>query len=115
MGLETTEYYISKAAKILHMSDRLEKMFVTPFRIVKTEVVIQKDDGTIGNFMGYRVQHNNALGPMKGGLRYHHEVDEEEVMSLASLMTWKTTPIICLGANRLLKKGIAHQLLFPYD
>ncbi len=91
MGLETTQFYISKAAKLLNMTTRLEKMFITPYRIIKTEVVIEEDDGRIGNYLGYRVQHNNALGPMKGGLRFHPEVDESEVTSLASLMTWKTS------------------------
>ena len=41
-------------------------------------------------FAGYRIQHNSARGPMKGGLRFHHSVDADEVRSLASLMTWKT-------------------------
>ena len=44
-------------------------------------------------FVGYRVQHNDARGPMKGGLRYHPEVDLDEVRSLASLMTWKTAVV----------------------
>jgi glutamate dehydrogenase (NAD(P)+) len=48
------------------------------------------DDGRIETFVGYRVQHNNARGPFKGGLRYDLEVDIDEVRALASLMTWKT-------------------------
>lgn len=91
MGIEATNYYINKAAKFLDMSDRLKKMLITPYRIVKAVVVIELDNGEIGNFVGYRVQHNNARGPMKGGLRYHPAVNEEEVEFLASLMTWKTS------------------------
>ena len=59
--------------------------------MVKTDITIELDNGRLANFTGYRVQHNNALGPMKGGLRYHPTVDEDEVHSLASLMTWKTS------------------------
>jgi glutamate dehydrogenase (NAD(P)+) len=51
------------------------------------------DCGELKTFIGYRVQHNNSRGPMKGGLRFHHEVDLDEVRSLASLMTWKTAVV----------------------
>ena len=51
------------------------------------------DSGEIGNFVGYRVQHSNARGPFKGGLRYHPHVDQDEARSLASLMTWKTAVV----------------------
>ena len=65
-------------------------LMVTPDREVRVEVVIELDSGKIGNFIGYRVQHDNARGPFKGGLRYHPTVDQDEARSLASLMTWKT-------------------------
>ena len=48
------------------------------------------DNGEIRSFTGYRIQHNNSRGPMKGGLRYHPQVDVDETKALASLMTWKT-------------------------
>jgi glutamate dehydrogenase (NAD(P)+) len=51
------------------------------------------DDGSIGHFIGYRIQHDDSRGPFKGGLRYHPEVDHDEVLSLASLMTWKTAVV----------------------
>ena len=51
------------------------------------------DSGKIGNFIGYRVQHDNARGPYKGGLRFHPHVDQDETRSLASLMTWKTAVV----------------------
>jgi len=57
------------------------------------QVPVEMDDGTLETFVGYRVQHNAARGPMKGGLRYHHEVDLDEVRALASLMTWKTAVV----------------------
>ena len=62
----------------------------TPFRELKVEVPVRMDSGRLEVFIGYRVQHSGARGPMKGGLRYHPEVDFDEVRSLASLMTWKT-------------------------
>ncbi|CAA6658566.1 unnamed protein product [Spirodela intermedia] len=49
-----------------------------------------RDDGTLASFVGFRVQHDNARGPMKGGIRYHPKVDPDEVNALAQLMTWKT-------------------------
>lgn len=61
-----------------------------PFREIKVECTIPKDDGTLASFVGFRVQHDNARGPMKGGIRYHPEVDPDEVNALAQLMTWKT-------------------------
>ncbi|KAE9455982.1 hypothetical protein C3L33_12107, partial [Rhododendron williamsianum] len=57
---------------------------------MKVECTIPKDDGTLASFVGFRVQHDNARGPMKGGIRYHPEVDPDEVNALAQLMTWKT-------------------------
>ena len=48
---------------------------------------------SLPTFIGYRVQHNSARGPLKGGLRYHPEVDADEVGALASLMTWKTAVV----------------------
>lgn len=57
------------------------------------ELTIRRDDGRIGTFVGYRVQHDNSRGPFKGGIRYHHEVDAQEVTALAQLMTWKTAVV----------------------
>lgn len=91
MSLNATQHYLAKAIELLQISSRVEKMLINPYRIAKTAISIEHDDGSIGTYMGYRVQHNNTLGPMKGGLRYHPTVDEAEVESLASLMTWKTS------------------------
>ena len=91
MSLEATHAYIKEASNMLGLSNRLEDMFTSPYRVVKSNISIELDNGEVASFGGYRVQHNKALGPMKGGIRYHHLVDEEEVLSLASLMTWKTS------------------------
>ncbi len=87
---ETTNYFLRRAFELIGMGRRYEVLLMTPARELRVELVIPMDDGTIGNFIGYRVQHDNSRGPFKGGLRYHHEVEIDEVRSLASLMTWKT-------------------------
>ncbi len=89
-AFEATNYYFEQAANCLDLSENVRTLMVTPDREVRVEVVIELDSGKIGNFIGYRVQHDNARGPFKGGLRYHPTVDEDEARSLASLMTWKT-------------------------
>ena len=91
MGIEATKYYLEHAIGMLDISDSLAQSIERPYRVVKTDVTIELDNGQLANFIGYRVQHNNALGPMKGGLRFHPSVDEDEAHSLASLMTWKTS------------------------
>jgi glutamate dehydrogenase (NAD(P)+) len=60
-----------------------------PKRVVVVSVPIKRDDGSIKVFTGVRVQHTNARGPYKGGIRYYPSVDVEEVTALAMLMTWK--------------------------
>ncbi|MCB9601949.1 MAG: glutamate dehydrogenase [Sandaracinus sp.] len=88
--LEATKYYVESAAKLLGLPADETKQLETPHREVRVELNIRMDDGTIGTFIGFRVQHDDARGPFKGGIRYHHHVDSEEVTALASLMTWKT-------------------------
>lgn len=87
---EDTNYYFTKAAKLMEVSERIQKLLLYPEREVTVQVAIQRDNGELGYFTGHRVQHNNARGPHKGGLRYHPTVDIDDVRSLASLMTWKT-------------------------
>ena len=88
-----TEVYLNRAFEILNLGDTHRTLLMTPSREVRVELIITMDDGSIGNFIGYRVQHDDTLGPYKGGIRYHHEVDSDEVNALASLMTWKTALI----------------------
>ena len=64
-------------------------MLRNPWR--ELQVPVRMDDGRIEVFSGYRVQHNVARGPYKGGVRFHPEADLEEVRALAALMTWKTS------------------------
>ncbi len=91
--LEASHRYFHAGADSLGLDDKLSDILLTPHRVVKVELVIQGDDGELRHFMGYRVQHNRARGPMKGGLRYHPSVDEEHATALANLMTWKTAVV----------------------
>jgi len=90
---QTTNHYLDQAFAILDMPERLRTLLVTPMRELRVELVIELDDGSIGHYIGYRVQHDDSRGPFKGGLRYHPDVDLDEVRSLASLMTWKTAVV----------------------
>ncbi len=87
---EITNGFLQEAFDVMGLDDNVEHTLKTPSRELKVELVIQMDDGSLGNFNGYRVQHDGSRGPHKGGLRYHPAVDMNEVRSLASLMSWKT-------------------------
>ncbi|XP_028216850.1 glutamate dehydrogenase 1-like isoform X2 [Glycine soja] len=89
-ALAATNRNFKLASRLLGLDSKLEKSLLIPFREIKVECTIPKDDGTLQSYVGFRVQHDNARGPMKGGIRYHPEVDPDEVNALAQLMTWKT-------------------------
>ena len=92
-AFETVSHYFNLAADQLELQDSARKMLLLPKREITVEIPVELDDGRLETFVGFRVQHNNARGPMKGGLRYHHEVNLDEVRALASLMTWKTAVV----------------------
>ena len=92
-AVEGIHYYFRKAARIMDVGERIETLLATPLREVKVQVSIELDYGEIRTFIGYRIQHDNSRGPMKGGLRYHPTVDQDECVALASLMTWKTAVV----------------------
>lgn len=91
--LEMVNDNIHRASAILDLGKRVEKLLLTPDREMKVEVSVELDNGEVTTYTGYRIQHNDARGPMKGGLRYHPTVDEEDVTALSSLMTWKTAVV----------------------
>jgi glutamate dehydrogenase (NAD(P)+) len=90
---EATNYYFTAAAERLGLNSTMARRLRTPKRELKVECTIVLDNGNTATFVGFRVQHDDARGPMKGGIRYHHEVDPDEVNALASLMTWKTAVV----------------------
>jgi glutamate dehydrogenase (NAD(P)+) len=91
--LETTNQFFTRAADHLELNEQLRAILQTPNRVVRVELVTESDDGQLLHHLGYRVQHNGARGPMKGGLRFHPSMDEDHAASLASLMTWKTAVV----------------------
>ena len=92
-NLEIVRHYFEIAADCLELPDDLRAVFWTPYREVTVQIPIKLSDGRVHVYAGYRIQHNGARGPYKGGVRFHPEVDIDEVRALASLMTWKTAVV----------------------
>jgi glutamate dehydrogenase (NAD(P)+) len=82
--------FFRQGAELVDLDDELVDILTTPDRELAVQVPVRLDDGTLVVARGYRVQHNNARGPYKGGIRYHPSADLDEVRALAALMTWKT-------------------------
>jgi glutamate dehydrogenase (NAD(P)+) len=89
-NFEIVNHYYDLAADRLSVPDDVRAVLRSAYREVQVQIPVKLSDGKIHVFSGYRVQHNGARGPYKGGIRYHPEVDLDEVRALASLMTWKT-------------------------
>jgi glutamate dehydrogenase (NAD(P)+) len=88
---EIVSHWFGEAAARLELPDDVAAVLRSSYREVQVQVPVKlQDDGKIHVFSGYRVQHNGARGPYKGGIRFHPEVDLDEVRALAELMTWKT-------------------------
>jgi len=87
---EIAKIQFEDAVTSLGLSAPMRVRLETPFRELTVQVPILRDDGSESVYIGHRVQYNGARGPTKGGIRYHPEVDIEEVRGLAALMTWKT-------------------------
>lgn len=90
---DATRIYFDAAADQLDLSPSMRRLLLTAKREVQVSIPIELDSGELATFIGYRVQHNDARGPLKGGLRYHPQVDLDEVRALAALMTWKTAVV----------------------
>jgi glutamate dehydrogenase (NAD(P)+) len=89
-AIDAVHRYFDEAAELVRLRDDLHPILKTSYREVQVQVPVRMDDGRLETFVGYRVQHNGARGPYKGGIRYHPTADLDEVRALASLMTWKT-------------------------
>jgi glutamate dehydrogenase (NAD(P)+) len=87
---DIVQHHFWEAAERLDLPDDVARVLSSSYREVTVQIPIKLSDGTTHVFSGYRVQHNGARGPYKGGVRFHHEVDLDEVRALAALMTWKT-------------------------
>ena len=80
---------LAHIAEIINLDPGMHSRLSYPDRVVMTNSPVRMDDGSIRMFQGFRIQHNNALGPYKGGLRFHPQVNIDEVTTLAMLMSWK--------------------------
>jgi glutamate dehydrogenase (NAD(P)+) len=89
-NFEIVSHYFDLAADRLGLEDDVRAVLRSNYREVQVQVPIRQADGQIHVYSGYRVQHNAARGPYKGGIRFHPEVDLDEVRALAALMSWKT-------------------------
>jgi glutamate dehydrogenase (NAD(P)+) len=87
---DIVNHWFDLAADRMELRDDIREVVRTSYREVQVQVPVMLGDGKIHVFKGFRVQHNGARGPYKGGIRYHPEVDLDEVRALATLMTWKT-------------------------
>ncbi len=92
-AFDSTQLYFNRAADQMDLSENIRRLLLTPKREIQVQVAVERDNGEIATWIGYRVQHDDSRGPMKGGLRYHPDVDLDEVRSLAALMTWKTSVV----------------------
>lgn len=86
---EVVTRQFNKAADRINFDPQIRKILVKPMNELVVNFPVKMDNGEVQVFTGYRVQHNNVTGPFKGGLRYHHLVNIDEVRALAAWMTWK--------------------------
>jgi len=84
---------LEEAAKVIQLDSHLIEVLENPKNIVQFTIPLRRDNGKVELYHGYRVQHNDARGPYKGGVRYHPQVDLDEVKSLAFWMSIKTAVV----------------------
>lgn len=94
LGMQKTQYDIAveqfqRAANVMKLDADVQEILRKPRRILSVNFPVKMDDGRILLYQGFRCQHNNALGPYKGGIRFHPNVTIEEVKALSMWMTWK--------------------------
>jgi len=90
---EAATYFFHSAADRLNLNDDMRAVLSTSYRELAVQIPVRMDNGRLEVFRGYRIQHNGARGPYKGGVRYHESADLDEVRALAALMTWKNALI----------------------
>src|SRR2546429_279406 len=92
-GKSIVESQFERAADLVNLDAYMRRILMSPFREVQVEVPVRMDDGRIEVFTGYRIQHNAARGPCKGGIRYHPDADHDEALGLLAIMSWKTAAL----------------------
>jgi glutamate dehydrogenase (NAD(P)+) len=89
-AFQAVNRYFEEAARLIDLDEQMYSVLTSTYREISVQIPVRRDDGDLVVVRGYRVQHNGARGPYKGGIRYHPDADLDEVRALASLMTWKT-------------------------
>ncbi|PHQ38442.1 amino acid dehydrogenase [Halorubrum persicum] len=88
-ALLTARHQVEKASQHVDIEPGVVERLKNPTRVVQVTIPLERDDGSIETFTGYRAQHDDVRGPYKGGIRYHPEVSAKESQGLAMWMTWK--------------------------
>lgn len=86
---ETIQMYLNRAAKLVDLPEYIQTILNQPKNEIIVNFPVRMDDGHYRLFKGYRIQHNNILGPYKGGMRYHESASLDDFKALAAMMTWK--------------------------
>lgn len=87
--LYNAQKQIKTACEILKLPESVYELLKEPMRVIEITIPVQMDDGSVKTFKGYRSMHNNAVGPGKGGIRFHPDVNLDEVKALSIWMTFK--------------------------
>jgi len=90
---EAATYFFNLAAERLQLPDEMRAVLASSYRELAVQIPVTMDSGRVSVFRGFRIQHNGARGPYKGGIRFHPSADLDEVRALAALMTWKNALI----------------------
>ena len=90
---EAATHFFHRSADRLNLADHMREVLASSYRELAVQIPIRMDDGNVRVFRGFRIQHNGARGPYKGGIRFHESADLDEVRALAALMTWKNALI----------------------
>lgn len=97
----TAQQQIETAAQKLQLKQHVIEILKRPMRVLKVTFPVKMDDGSIRVFEGFRSQHNDAMGPTKGGIRFHPDVNEDEVKALSMWMTFKSSVVgLPLGGGK---------------
>ena len=94
MGLfEQSQIPLNAAIKAMKLDQGAAAIMEQPERLLEVHIPVRMDDGTVQVFTGYRCQHSTVMGPAKGGVRYHQNVNADEVKTLAFWMTCKCAAV----------------------
>ena len=92
---------LEKVQSIIKIDENIFSQLRSPQKVLEVSIPVKMDDGKVRVFTGYRSQYNNARGPYKGGIRFHPQVNIDEVKALSAWMTWKCAVVgIPLGGGK---------------